>query len=212
VSAEQCIGEPVSWLRLERLAAGASDAAASSHIAACPACGRCLAELGVAIALPALPVIAPRRRARWPALAMAVAAAAVAIVVLVPRREARTARVEAVATVKGAGEVVLGLVRERAGVVRDDVATFAPGDRWKVVVTCAPEAPSLWIVVGVRDGATVDYPLAPARIGCGNRVVVPGAFVVTGARANQICVRITAGPVPATEADDDDACLSVTPE
>ena len=37
-----CIGEPVSWLRLERFALGAADPAIASHVAACPACRHCL--------------------------------------------------------------------------------------------------------------------------------------------------------------------------
>jgi hypothetical protein len=202
-----CIGEPVSWLRLESFALGASDPAIASHLAACPACRRCLDRIrDDAVALPPLAVPAPRARrfARWwLAPAFAAAAAAVALVVLRPSpQDAR----ETVA-IKGVGEVTLELVRERRGAISGDATTYAPGDRWKVVVTCPPRA-SVWIAVSVADGATTDHPLPAAQLSCGNRVVVPGAFTVTGTRANQVCVRLAAAPA----ADAQTACMMLHPE
>ena len=220
-----CIGEPISWPRLERYALGegagaAAERAVGEHLARCAACARCLDEIrGDRVALPPLPPLAvPERRAarRWwlaPAMAFA-AAAAVALVVwrsggvdgdgggMAPREE--------LARVKGVGEVVLGVVRERGGVIREDVRTYAPGDRWKVVVTCPPAA-SAWIDVAVYDAGQVDRPLAPARIGCGNRVVLPGAFSITGDRANRVCVLIGAAASP-DRAQPPDACVTLRPE
>jgi hypothetical protein len=69
------------------------------------------------------------------------------------------------------------------------------------------------IEVSVADGVTVDHPLAATRIACGNRVVVPGAFTITGDRANRVCARITAvDDPPATERDAGTACAVVLPE
>src|SRR5207248_364497 len=123
------------------------------------------------------------------------AAAAVALVVVrpPPRAGDRVA-------IKGIGEVALELVRERAGAISYDARRYAPGDRWKVVISCppaaaspmAPMAPMMAIEVSVADGLTADHPLAATRIACGNRVVVPGAFTVTGDRANRVCARISA--------------------
>lgn len=207
-----CIGEPVSWLRLEQFALGAADPAIASHVAACPACRACLDHIrGEVIALPALAVPTRPARAAWrrwwlaPALAAA-AAAAVAIIVLRPAPPSPEAA-DRVA-IKGIGEVALELVRERRGAIAFDARHFAPGDRWKVVVSCPPAAAgALAIDVSVADGATVDHPLPPAQLPCGNRVGVPGAFTVTGDGANRICVRISsATDAPAT------ACITVTPE
>jgi hypothetical protein len=117
---------------------------------------------------------------------------------------------EEVARVKGVGEVVLGVVRERGGAIRTDVRTYAPGDRWKVVVTCPPAA-AAWIDVAIIDGAEIDHPLAPARIGCGNEVAVPGAFSITGDRANRVCVRVDAASTP-DRARPPDACVTLRPE
>lgn len=203
-----CIGEPVSWPRLERFALGAPDPAIAAHLAACPACRLCLDQIrDDAIALPPLVVPAPRARraARWwLAPAFAVAAAAVAIVVL---RPVPASPASETIGVKGVGEVTLELVRERGGAIRHDATSYAPGDRWKVVVTCPPSA-SAWIDVSVADGATVDRPLPAAQLPCGNRVVVPGAFTITGARANRVCARVAAAP----GAEAQTACLTVRPE
>ncbi|HVV85316.1 MAG TPA: hypothetical protein VHE35_19775, partial [Kofleriaceae bacterium] len=92
--------------------------------------------------------------------------------------------------VKGAGTVSLRLVRDRAGVVSFDPADVAPGDRWKVELTCGNPAP-LWtdVVVYQPDGAS--FPLPAQSITCGNAIAVPGAFRVTGGGAT-ICVALGA--------------------
>jgi len=213
-----CIGEPISWLRLERHALEGADAGIGEHLAACAVCARCLDEIrGDLVALPPL-AVPERRPARWQARwrwwlapAMALAAAAVLLVVWRsgpggPGPEPR----EDVARIKGVGEVVLGVVRERGGVIREDARTYAAGDRWKVVVTCPPAA-SAWIDVAVYDAGQIDHPLAPARIGCGNRVALPGAFSITGDRANRVCVRIGADAAP-ERGQAPDACVTLRPE
>lgn len=225
-----CIGEPISWLRLERHAQdGGVDAAVRDHLAACAACARCLDEIrGDLVALPPLPAppaAAPaRRRLRWwlaPAMTCA-AAAAVALVVwrggapgapgardlpalpALPEREA--------VSIKGIGEVVLGVVRERAGTVRDDDArTYAPGDRWKVTISCPPA--TAWIDVTVHDAGQIDRPLPPARVGCGNRVALPGAFSLSGGRPIRVCARVRADvPGPDAPTAPPDACVTLRPE
>jgi hypothetical protein len=221
-----CTGEPISWLRLEQFALGAADPAIASHLAGCPACRDCLDRIrGDAVALP--PLIAPdapRGRAwrRWwlaPALAAAAAAAAVALVVVLRPPPGADHRV----SIKGLGEVALELVRERAGAISYDARRYAPGDRWKVVISCPPAAPAdarspmlapmLAIDVSVADGVTVDHPLAASRIACGNRVVVPGAFTVTGDRVNRVCARITAIAGPAApDPETGTACVTLIPE
>lgn len=206
-----CIGEPVSWLELERYAAGRSDAAIASHVAACPACKHCLDEIqSDIVALPPLAVPATRKRSWWPRLvpAMALAAAAVIVLVLWRGRTGETPVREDVVMVKGIGEVVLGVVRERGGVVRDDVRSFAPGDRWKVVITCPPAGSVTVDVTVTEQGATkADRPLALATLACGNAMVLPGAFTLTGRYPNRVCARISS-----QQGDFRDACLTIAPE
>jgi hypothetical protein len=199
-----CIGEPISWLRLERFALGAPDPAIASHVEACPACRDCLAQIrDDVVALPPLAIPVRRRAAwRWWWIAPAFAAAVALIVVLRPPGVPR-----AVVGVKGVGEVALELVRERRGAIRYDAASYAPGDRWKVVVTCASPS-QVWIDVSVADGSTTDHPLAPAQLPCGNRVVLPGAFTITGNRDNRVCARVAA----AAGGEAGTACLTLRPE
>lgn len=200
-----CIGEPISWLRLERFArAGAADATVREHVAACPACRHCLDEIERdVVALPPLPAIKPKR-AWWkfalPAFGALAAAAAILLLLLRPREPAP----DNVAHIKGVGDVIVDVVRERAGAIRDDVRTFKPGDRWKVVVTCAPSHQvSLDVAIRERGAGTADHPLPPARVVCGNRIVVPGAFELTGDQPHRLCVRIE---------DQGNACLTLSPE
>jgi hypothetical protein len=197
-----CISEPISWLRLERYALSSADGSEREHLDACEACRRCLDEIQRdVVALPPLHVPAKRRWWRFalPALG-ALAVAAAILFVLRPRDAAR----DNVAYIKGIGDVVIDVVRERGGSVRDDVRTFKAGDRWKVVVTCAATK-QVSLDVAIREHGTQrdDHPLAPAQIACGNRIVVPGAFELTGDKPHRVCVRIE---------DQADACLTLSPE
>ncbi len=196
-----CIGQPISWLRLETYAQCGADAGVRDHLAACRACRQCLDEIERdVVALP--PVHVPARRRWWtfalPAFA-AVAAAGVILFLLRPR----DVEDNGIAHVKGVGEVVIDVVRERAGTVRSDVRTFRAGDRFKVVVTCAPShVVKLDVSVHEEGSRGVDRPLAPAEITCGNRVVLPGAFALTGDAPHRVCARIAG----------ETACLVLTPE
>jgi hypothetical protein len=224
-AAAPCIGEPISWLRLEQLALAppdAADSAISAHLATCPACQQCLDQIrGDAVALPPLvaPPVAPRARRpawrrRWLAPALAALAAVAILVVVLRPVPARHDALGPVA-IKGVGEVALELVRERGGAIAVDARHYAPGDRWKIVVSCPPAAGAAMLAldVSVADGAAIDHPLAAARIACGNRVVVPGAFAITGDRPNRVCVWIgpaaAAGVEPASAAT---ACATLVPE
>jgi len=220
MTALQCIGEPISWLRLEQFALGATSTVVEQHVASCGACRACLDDIrGDVVALPPLVVPARRERRwwRWAVPALAFAAAALILLALWPRGDELDLG-DNQALIKGTHDVLtLGLVRERAGTIRRDALSFAPGDRFKVVVTCPPRA-NAWIDVGVvEDGTTTaDFPLAPASIACGNDVVVPGAFTLTGARPNRVCVRVASGSAPPRSLprvrDDGVACLTLRPE
>ena len=213
-----CIGEPVSWPRLEAFALDGRDAAIRAHLGACPACARCLDEITTdVVALPVLvvPERAPKRR-WWTVLVPAMALAAAALIALVLwRRGAGDDRVrEDMTWINGVGEVTLGLVRERDGAIRDDATTFLPGDRFKIVITCSPSA-SVAVETAVIDPHSIDTPLPPARIACGNRVVLPGAFSLTGDAPNQICIRVGTGemtPESIRAGAPGVACTTVTPE
>jgi hypothetical protein len=210
-----CIGEPISWLRLERVAAGTDDATVSAHLASCEACRHCLDEIRRdVVALPVLHVVEKRR---WWTFAIPAVMAAAAVVAILFVMRPRDDRAVYIARVKGVGQVELDVVRDRDGVIRDDVRSFVLGDRWKVIVTCPPNA-NAWIDVAVVElGAErADYPVAPAQIACGNRVVIPGAFTLTGAKRHRVCARVGASAPPPRgvphEGDEDVACVTISPE
>jgi len=194
-----CIGQPISWLKLETYAMDGRDAAIAEHVAACAACRACLDEIARdVVALPVLTVPErKKRRAWWPLLVLpAAAAAALLLVVLRPRPHGDSF------AVKGVGEVTVGVVRERAGAITYDAREYLPGDRWKVIVTCPPSA-GAYIDVSVGS----DHPIAPAHVACGNRVFVPGAFTLDGG-ANRVCVHVAASE----GADGDQACVTIRRE
>ncbi|MFT3698208.1 MAG: hypothetical protein QM831_34015 [Kofleriaceae bacterium] len=197
-----CIGEPISWPRLERHAVTA-DPAIARHLEQCAACRECMLEITRdVVALPVLNVPdAPKKRAFkwWFALVPAIAAAAILLFVMRPRSHA-----ENITSIKGVGDVTLGVVRERHGAITEDASTFAPGDRWKLVITCAP-GHSTQITVDVTDAKTTDHPLAPAELACGNRVVIPGAFELNGG-ANRVCAHVSSSGNAGT------ACVTLRPE
>jgi hypothetical protein len=96
--------------------------------------------------------------------------------------------------IKG-GQLALELVRERGGDVARDPRTFGGGDRFAALVTCAPRAAPHWELV-VFQGGEAFFPLdreQPLR--CGNRVSLPGAFVLTGSAPANVCVVLGGAPL-----------------
>jgi hypothetical protein len=205
----RCVGEPVSWLRLERLRLGElvdpERTRVVEHLAACAACAACLAriEADEAVELPALALgsgarggrderrSAPGERtrgARWlpswgarMASASALAAAAAAILVV-----GRAWRAPGRATVDGGdmgrpkGDgMAFVLVRDDGQRIVEAQGVFRSGDRFKALVTCPP-GPRATFDLAVFDAAGSSFPLAPAPdFVCGNEVPLPGAFRLT---------------------------------
>jgi hypothetical protein len=203
VSALACTGEAISWLRLERYALGElpapAEAQIAGHVAGCPACRGCLDQIrGDHRQLPRLVLPAPTPRRPWwrsrPVWGGAVlAAAAILIFFLVrggePRRGAAPGPRVAI---KGGGDLVVSIVRERGGEVALDATTYRPGDRFKLRVTCdrAVRVHADVVVFTNDGGGAAAFPLPPARLTCGNQVVVPGAFAITGTAPATVCLAV----------------------
>ncbi len=200
---DTCIGQPVSWLRLERFALGelpkAEQSKVAAHLEECAACRTCMQELRERepVALPALPEGAvtaaiPWWRRRGPrlawggGLAAATAAAAIAIV-LSSRGVDEGAAIPGRRTEIKGGDAIIDLVRERRGSIAYAPDTFVEGDRFEVVFTCPLDSALHADVVVYQDGEA-SFPLAPTSLECGNRVVLPGAFRLTGKSAATVCV------------------------
>lgn len=187
--------EPVSWLALERHALGELDparaASVSAHLVGCAACRAVLDQIeGDRRALPPLAELAlaraRRRRRTGRALAAGSALVLAAAAFLLVVRE-RRGDPPGIASIKG-GELAVGLVRERAGDVVHDPTSFRPGDRFKVLVTCAVAGPVSAEVSVDQDGSIDRLPAAPIQ--CGNQVPLPGAFRITGSGPASICVEV----------------------
>jgi hypothetical protein len=202
VSAPSCVGEPISWLRIEQLRLGELSAddrrAVEAHLAACPACAACLGEVDRPFPLPPLraPAAPPGRWAwpRWPLLAASAGGALALALVLVGRGESPgPSRIAS----KGGG-VALQLVNDRTGVLDNDVTTFTPGDRWKALVTCPAGRLVFWdlVVIDGFDGDGRIFPLAPsAPIACGNHVPLEGAFRLAGTGPIAVCAMVAENPI-----------------
>lgn len=210
-----CIGEPISWLRLERHRLGelpaTESAVVAAHVTTCPACAACLAETMLPLARPARPRIARgvlsflagawRSIPHRPAIRLTLAGAAATLVLAVGLRtfdrKAGDGVSELGATLPGVkgGDLAMEMVRERDGAVAADAVTFKDGDRWKILVTCPAARVLFWEVV-IHDGDSAAFPLNPVEpLPCGNRVPLPGAFRITGSRPATVCVMLSEAPL-----------------
>jgi Putative zinc-finger len=206
MTTSRCVGEPVSWLRLERFRlgelGGPEREAVAAHLAACPACAACVARIDAdeslelpALALgpaaprppPTLPTRSPRRRL-FASVAALAAAAVVVLGIGRTRRGPGTAVDGETARLKGDGMAFV-LVRDDGQRVVDAEGVFRSGDRFKALVTCPPGSGATFDLV-VFDGSGASFPLSPARgFACGNEVPLPGAFRLTPAGDREtVCV------------------------
>jgi len=193
-----CIGEPISWLRLERYGlqqvSAAEQRAISGHLDACPACQACFARIehGAEVLRLPLPAAAPRARravATWRNVGSwaLVAGGALAALVLLARRPNSTPAGQTQPSVKG-GELALELVRMGADGQQREPSQFAPDDRWKALLSCPPGFEGQVDLVVYQD-TQVFFPL-PAQVieRCGNRVRLQGAFRLDGQSPVTVCV------------------------
>jgi hypothetical protein len=180
VNALACTGEPISWLRLERFALGELDGGIGAHLEGCAACRAVLARIqGDDRPLPrlVLPEPAPKKR-WWPVWAGAALAAAALLLLFLLREGDRPAEHPGPRiAIKGGEELIVSVVRE------------VGGDRYKVRVTCSAPTEIDAEVVVYQDGEA-SSPLPPARLRCGNQVVLPGAFTLTRRTAAVVCLAV----------------------
>lgn len=188
----RCIGQPISWLALERYALGEGDpklrATIREHLEQCPTCHDCFVAIeNDSRRMPPLRAPAPRPRIaaqlRWVLATAATAGALLLVWSLWPERK--------MTGIKG-GRPTLELIREHDGeILRADA--FAAGDRFKVLLTCSSGLS--YADVAVIQGQEVSYPLPARRVHCGNRVHLPGAFALEGDAA-RICVVLSKKRAP----------------
>jgi hypothetical protein len=215
--------EPISWLRLEHFHLGElpqeEHSLIRTHLDACPHCRAMLAEIeDDARTLPPLPETASSPTLPWYRRAFTiytlgpVMAAAIALVMLLPTTTDPQLPGARVAW-KG-GELAIALVRERAGVVKQDPRAYRDGDRFQVLLSTPPgEHP--WDLVVLQDGEAF-FPLAAGTSAGGNRVPI-GSFELTGPGEVAVCVMVAEGRIDHANLEargakalaDDAACVTL---
>jgi len=207
-----CTSRPVSWLVLERYVLdelpGDRKSDVAAHLSECPVCRGCAESIEASsVSLPALDVSASVETARpwWRrplvvgGFGTLVAATAVVLLLVIGKGSKDTGAPLAQhfppqrTQIKG-GDLAVALVANRAGVTRDNPTDYRDGDRFKVLVTCPPTSQRITADVVVAQDGALFYPLRSREIACGNRVVLEGAFSVTGTTPMTVCVVV--GPSP----------------
>jgi len=197
----RCVGEPVSWLRLERFhlgeIQGAERAQIEEHLVACAACAACLASI-VADEAHALPPLALPKRVRRGTLSFlpvraaaalgGLAAAAAVILSLRTGDHPGASRRSGVESRTKGDAIAFSLVRQDDERVPGPEGIYRDGDRFKAIVTCPPGANLAFDVV-VYDPGGASFPLGAApAFACGNDVPLAGAFRLTGATDETVCL------------------------
>ncbi|MEY4581817.1 MAG: hypothetical protein RL701_6520 [Pseudomonadota bacterium] len=197
------IGEPVSWLKLERYGLGElSEHEAlqvAKHLQQCPVCGACYAQIEADAARVVAPLPAARSAPRRTRTGLALPARQLAVVgsllsaalgawlALGPDMEPPARR--NMTGTKG-GELALELVRVGRAGSSLEPGHFVPGDRFKVLFSCPPSRAGA-VRVRVFQGDDVFEPLPPHQLeNCGNRRNLPGAFALDGSDRVSVCVTL----------------------
>ena len=198
-----CTAQPISWLKLEQYQLGELSAdeqrRVEAHLKECEVCRASLDSIRQdETVLKPLPEVTRKVPwLRWATAGTALAAAAALFLVLFTadwKRAVPDIPPSKVIT-KGGDEISISLVRERQGKILHDPESFAPGDRFKVQVTCPPAEEMFWNVAVFQDDGS-SFPYIPEEpLVCGNRVPLPGAFSIAGESAAVVCLVTSTRPL-----------------
>jgi hypothetical protein len=115
------------------------------------------------------------------------------------------------------GDFALDVVRVDAGDRLQPATHFAPGDRFKALVTCPPTWRGVAGVSVYQSGETyLPLPASPLDA-CGNRRALEGAFSLDGSGRALVCVSFAASDaawrtqVRSSEPPDGSVCIALEP-
>lgn len=197
-----CIGEPVSYFRLERYSLhelpAEEDRSIAAHLEQCPVCRACyeriqadvrdsdIAALAAKLSrVPQLPAAArpPVARAAWGFGALV---ASLACLLFVMRPQPTGPSVASDITTKG-DALALELVRADAQGQLLEPTHFAAGDRFKLLLTCPASFAGSVRVLAFQGGAFFEPVPAQRLETCGNRRALAGAWQLDGTEAVELC-------------------------
>lgn len=196
-----CISEPVSYLRLERYSLqelpAEDDRRIAEHLAQCALCRACYERIqtdaraadvaAIAAKLGALEPLPDASRAARPWWGAAAVIASLACLLFVLRPQPESNGIVTQRTTKGA-ELALELVRADAQGQLLEPTHFAPGDRFKLLVTCPAERAGSVRVLVFQAGEMFEPVPAQVLSSCGNRRALAGAWAFDGDAAADVCV------------------------
>jgi hypothetical protein len=215
-----CIGEPVSYLRLERYnlheLPAEDDRRVAEHLAQCATCRACFERLQAdgreqdLVALVAPPPRAAARPRGWLWGAGAIAASLAGLLFVMHAEPG----LQPMGLVKG-GDLALELTRMDAQGQLLDPTRFAQGDRFKIALSCPPALAGRVRVLAFQAGEIFE-PLPTQQLeSCGNRRALAGAFQLDGSAPVELCVMLgEQGPGSARSRDalpDPHVCTRIEP-
>jgi hypothetical protein len=221
-----CIGEPVSYMRLERYSLRELPAddvqRVAAHLSQCATCRACyeriqadgreqeVAALVAKISAPQPRAAARKRGWLWGAGAIAASLAGLLFVM----RSAPGSPPMAPGSIKG-GELALELTRVNGHGQLLDPSRFAQGDRFKLALSCPPALAGQVRVLAFQAGEIFEPLPVQTLESCGNRRALTGAFQLDGQAPVDVCVVLGEVPVAAARSraalPDPHVCVRVEP-
>jgi hypothetical protein len=212
-----CIGEPVSYFRLERFALRELSAdeqrSVAEHLAQCPTCRAChdriqadgreqdLAALVARLQAPRGPQPRAAGRARgwlWGTVALSLTGL---LAVLSTQPGTQPMAPGGTPGTKGDG-LALELTRIDDRGQQLEPTRFAPSDRFRVALSCPPALAGKVHVLAFQAGEKFEPLPAQTLASCGNRRMLSGAFRLDGSAPVDVCVLLGDADVTAVRARD----------
>lgn len=197
-----CIGEPVSYFRLERFElrelSADEQGSVAEHLAQCPTCRACheriradgreqdLAALVAKLQAPrALQPRAARRTRGW--VWGTVALSLVGVLAVLSTQPVSPPMAPGGHGTKGDG-LALELTRVDAQGQQLEPTRFAPSDRFRIALSCPPALAGTVHVLAFQAGEKFEPLPAQTLASCGNRRMLSGAFRLDGSAPVDVCV------------------------
>jgi len=225
-----CIGEPISYFRLERFALHELPAdeqrSVAEHLAQCPSCRTCHERIQAdgreqdlaALVAKLQDLRAPQPRAAGRARGWLWGTVALSLVgllaVLSTQPPTQPMAPGGTTGTKGDG-LALELTRVDEGGQQLEPTRFAPNDRFRIALSCPPALAGNVRVLAFQAGEKFEPLPGQTLASCGNRRMLVGAFRLDGGAPVDVCVLLGDADVTAVRSRDalpePHVCASIEP-